>query len=242
MRDYIPREVKQLQVPPSLFGPFGRKRLNADRLRARYKIAQGPESLDPPEPPKEPVRPKPAGDLNAPQPRKVSPQERMNQPPPSSAPVSQTSKPAQPSQNAGEEPDDSNDESWLDEMNAWEASQDLSESYASLGRHEEENPAEEEAQSLDEMKSRMSTEEQTITDKWVKETRDAIYRWADKHFPIRNYQDTEKEDYAQDIAYTTLEVANNDMYHQFTQAMKKYIFAWALEAARDVWDQTRGKE
>lgn len=87
MTYYNPKRVSPPRVLPPLFGPWGRKWLSLDGLRARYKIAQGPEyHAEPSEPPKEPRKPakQTAGDLNAPKPTPEVPykiQERSEQRP-----------------------------------------------------------------------------------------------------------------------------------------------------------------
>lgn len=79
---YEPKKVKNLQVPPTMFGPFGRKWLDLSGLSAKYKIAQGPEfhpSMEgSKEPPKQPKQPE---NINISQPRKITTEERMQSPP-----------------------------------------------------------------------------------------------------------------------------------------------------------------
>lgn len=76
---------KPLKVLPPLFGPYGRKWINISRLRARYKIAQGPEYHKEPERPKEPARVHPSGtsgDINTPKPRRYTHEEMQEANPP----------------------------------------------------------------------------------------------------------------------------------------------------------------
>lgn len=87
MNKYEPRQVKNLVVPPSLFG-LGRKYLrNAVAMRARFKIAATPEGIEAstPKPPPEPEPREPAsGNLNAPKPQ---PELNVRQLPPDEIPV-----------------------------------------------------------------------------------------------------------------------------------------------------------
>jgi len=85
MSNYQPKDIKSLQVPPPVFGPWGRKWFDITGLAARYKVAQGPEykpemagSNEPPKPTARVPGPKgsrqqTSGDLNNPQDVKPNP-------------------------------------------------------------------------------------------------------------------------------------------------------------------------